>query len=463
MWDRLFEPNSLTVRQNIVHCFGEYLSNTILKSIDIVVQEISQAQKCNAAHLKRSSSIPVSPRAILSASHGILLPTLTKHLPPHDALLQSFSVLSASLGVLFLTQDILLSARGILIASLGILLVSLGILMISRGILLPSHGILLPTRGILLPSRGILMATLSILLPYSTQQNRISGTLSPTFQKLIRKRKVYSPSYSPLSSNGAFQERFSLPIHSNYGISKKIRRVFRGYIFNLNLFSMTDVQVNKLRMYRKVKGVFSVNEKILTTFLAIAKSFALFDGWLTKIEKIDSEGVLSGSGTTISKLELKENLAQETVELASAAYVYAKDNRNTELMALLDLSYSEIRYTDDHEAYSLATAVHNELSEMDPVKLDEYMITAEDLEVLKTTTADYHRALQSTSGQDSVARNRQLALLFTQNSEHLNEHLDKLMRRVRRKEPVFFDTYTNARVIHDLGAGPKKKGPKELE
>lgn len=226
---------------------------------------------------------------------------------------------------------------------------------------------------------------------------------------------------------------------------------------------MTDVQVNKLRMYRKVKGVFSVNEKILTAFLAIAKSFALFDGWLTKIEKIDSEGVLSGSGATISKLELKENLAQETVELASAAYVYAKDNRNTELMALLDLSYSEIRYTDDHEAYSLATAVHNELSEMDPVKLDEYMITAEDLEVLKTTTADYHRALQSTSGQDSVARNRQLALLFTQNSEHLNEHLDKLMRRVRRKEPVFFDTYTNARVIHDLGAGPKKKGPKELE
>jgi hypothetical protein len=60
-----------------------------------------------------------------------------------------------------------------------------------------------------------------------------------------------------------------------------------------------------------------------------------------------------------------------------------------------------------------------------------------------------------------VARTRQLAGLFKKANEHLSEHLDKLVTRIKRKEPVFYDTYQNARVIIDLGKGPTEEAPKE--
>ena len=89
-------------------------------------------------------------------------------------------------------------------------------------------------------------------------------------------------------------------------------------------------------------------------------------------------------------------------------------------------------------------------------KLDDYMVTAADLKVLKQAIDAYRTNLESTQRQDSVARTRQLAGLFKQASDHLSDHLDKLVNRIARKEPVFFDTYTNARVILDLGGGRKK-------
>ena len=103
----------------------------------------------------------------------------------------------------------------------------------------------------------------------------------------------------------------------------------------------------------------------------------------------------------------------------------------------------------------MAQAVYNELKGL-VAELEDYMVTAADLKVLKQAIDAYHANLESTQGQDSVARTRQLAGLFKQVSDHLKDHLDKLMNRIARKEPVFFDTYTNARVILDLGGGRKK-------
>ena len=154
-------------------------------------------------------------------------------------------------------------------------------------------------------------------------------------------------------------------------------------------------------------------------------------------------------------------MARGMAELASAPYAYAKDVKDTELMAVLDISYGVIRYADYQAAHSMAMAVYNELSGL-LAELEDYLLTAEDLDTLKQAIGNYHASLKNTQGQDSVARTRQLAGLFNQANEQLREHLDKLMNRIQRKEPVFFDTYTNARVILDLGAGRKKATPPEV-
>ncbi len=226
---------------------------------------------------------------------------------------------------------------------------------------------------------------------------------------------------------------------------------------------MNDKQSNKLRMFRKVKGVFTDNKEISTKYPPIKSSFGSFDGLITKIEKTDAAGATSTTGTFESKIELKENMANETVELASAASVYARDKGDTELLAVLDVNFSEIRYGDDQGAYSLASAVYKELQELDPADLEAYLITADDLVNFKAALDLFHVNLESTIGQDSVARNRHLAGLFKEATDHLNEHLDKLVRRIRRKEQVFFDTYNSARVIYDLGGRSKPDHGKDKD
>lgn len=238
---------------------------------------------------------------------------------------------------------------------------------------------------------------------------------------------------------------------------------FSGTIFFIQTnIIMNDNQINRLRMYRKVKGVFADNKEIAAQYPPIGKSYGVFDDLLTQIEEIGAAGARTTSGTFESKLELKDAIAREAVELASAAFAYAKDQGDTELAAVLDVSYSDIRYGDDQATYNLAMAVYNELKGL-VAELEDYMVTAEDLSVLKDAIDTYQTNLESTQGQNSVARTRQLAGLFKKASDHLSDHLDKLVSRIARKEPVFFDTYTNARVILDLGGRRKVETPEVFE
>ena len=224
---------------------------------------------------------------------------------------------------------------------------------------------------------------------------------------------------------------------------------------------MNDKQMNWHRMFQKVNGVFSDNATTVAKYSPIEKSYKTFHSRSVQIAEIAAAGSRNSKGVFESKLELKDDMANEAAELAAGAYAYAKDAKDTELMAVLDVTYSEIRYADDQAALSMATAVYNELNGL-VAELEDYLITAKDLATLSRAIEAYKANRENTSRQDSVARTRQLAGLFNQANDHLREHLDKLMDRIRRKEPVFFDTYTNARVILDLGAGRKKETPSEL-
>jgi len=213
-------------------------------------------------------------------------------------------------------------------------------------------------------------------------------------------------------------------------------------------------------MYRKTNGVASANPSILETYMPVGRSFGTFKGLVTKIETVAAADSKSTKGTFEDKDDKKEEMATIAVELASAGLAYAKDQGNTELLAVLAISYSDIRYGDEQTAYNLALTVHNELKALGGA-LQDYMVSEEDLAGLKASIDAYHMLLQNTGEQDSVARTKQLAGLFQQANEHLRDHLDKLVTRIKRKEPVFFDTYTNARVIQDLGGSRKPEVSEE--
>lgn len=218
--------------------------------------------------------------------------------------------------------------------------------------------------------------------------------------------------------------------------------------------------MNRLRMYRKVKGVFSENGAITVNYAPIGASFTTFSELLVGIEQVSAADSKSTKGTYEEKQDRKDIMANQAAELAAAASAYAKDKGDTALLAVLSISYSEIRCGDEQTAYNLAMTVYNELSELGAA-LENYLITAEDLAGLKEAIDAYHTLLEDSGGQESVARTRQLAGLFKQTSDHLNEPLDKLVMRIRRKEPVFYDTYQNARAIINLVKGRKEEATLE--
>ena len=210
-------------------------------------------------------------------------------------------------------------------------------------------------------------------------------------------------------------------------------------------------------MCHKVKGSFANNKRITDKYPIIGESVDKTNNLIGQIEATDKEGASSTLGTYRSKIELKESMAMEASELASAAFAYAKAKKDTELQAVLEISYSDIRYVDDQEAYTTASALHSELSALDPAEIEKYLISAKDLRNFNSQVELFHSIRENTNHQFSVARNRKLTGLFKQITDHLKDDLDNLMNRIKRKEPEFYDIYTNARVIHDLGKSPKKK------
>jgi hypothetical protein len=230
--------------------------------------------------------------------------------------------------------------------------------------------------------------------------------------------------------------------------------------YNQIIFTMNDSQMNWLRMFRKVKGVSIENSAITDKYPPIVASFNTFGALVDEIELVSAADSRSTKGTYEQKLEKKEAMALEAAELAAGGLALAKDKGDTELLAVLDISYSEMRYGDEQTAVGMATTIHDELSELG-AELENYLVSAEDIAALKEAIDAYKAMLEDSGGQESVARTRQLAGLFKKANDHLNDHLDKLVMRIRRKEPVFYDTYQNARVIIDLGKGRKEEAPIE--
>jgi len=173
---------------------------------------------------------------------------------------------------------------------------------------------------------------------------------------------------------------------------------------------------------------------------------------LAEINTYSVEQTVDTSGVTDQKSIRKEELAEIASEMAAAGYSYAYGQDDAELMAVFDYSYSEIRYATDKNAVNIASMILQE-TEKRIDELQEEMVAAEDLQELKERLKQFQVLTVKQEGMMSsgVAGTKRMAVLFREMDELLSKRLDKLMYKIKRKEPVLFDTYSNAREIRDLG------------
>lgn len=212
---------------------------------------------------------------------------------------------------------------------------------------------------------------------------------------------------------------------------------------------MHDVQRSKFNMIQGVSGVFTDNKTTVTTYPMLQTTAANLDLKINAIHKADVILTLDPTANTAEKRSKKEQLAVIASELAAAGAAYAADKNDIVLENTLKISYSDIHYGSDVEASAQADVIWDALNGIDPTALTEYFIEAADMEELKTAIQDFDAisAHRSSSKSERVATTLKLKQLFRE-ADVLLEKTDRIMKRIQRKEPGFFNTYTNARQIN---------------
>jgi hypothetical protein len=214
---------------------------------------------------------------------------------------------------------------------------------------------------------------------------------------------------------------------------------------------MDKRQSNKFNSYQSVKGVLDDNRDIYEPIAFIRRSIEEFLGILDELDEVATRTQMDTTGETAAKKLAKEKLARLASSLAASGSVYAFESSNIELEATLKYTYTDINYALDNYALQKAMAIETELL-IHKDHLEDYMISAENLEDLHSHIEVYEDALETRGGvkSQSVADFQRLAVLFKKADNILAKKLDRFVLRLKSKYPTFYDAYRNARTIIDL-------------
>ena len=145
-------------------------------------------------------------------------------------------------------------------------------------------------------------------------------------------------------------------------------------------------------------------------------------------------------------------MIQITLEIAAAVYVYASIIGDNELRDKISYSPSYLRGSRDNILKDISQVIHDEADKV-IVNIADYGKTPADLAQLQKEIDGYAAILakpRTAIGTRATATTR-LVELFQQGDDFLKSQLDKLMVSYQNSEPVFYQTYQNARNIVDLG------------
>jgi len=214
---------------------------------------------------------------------------------------------------------------------------------------------------------------------------------------------------------------------------------------------MNKRQNNKLKSYNDITAVLSANQSVYEVYPVIKMAVENLFSIITQIKTLATQSAIDNTGITEQKTVIKEKLSSLAVELAASASAYAVDLNDKEMEAALDFSYSDIRYARDNDTISITSAIYNELAEHNG-KLTDYLVTDDDKSALKRLIDDFEEVSKNKGLQhsQSVSDTKKLCLLFKEADGVLTQKLDRLLMRLRRKAPSFYNAYLTARNIIDL-------------
>lgn len=216
---------------------------------------------------------------------------------------------------------------------------------------------------------------------------------------------------------------------------------------------MNDQQENRLSMFLSTQKVMQENQAKWATVAALVQATTDFDANLIALKSATATQVKDLRGHTIDKRKAEDQMIKQTLKVSGAVMAWAEFENNQGIAEEMNIVQSALRGYRDAVVAERCTGVHDTaLAHL--VDLADYGLTAADTTELKEAITAYETILSLPRVLVNIRKSvtSEIGFLIRDTMRLLTRRMDRLMRLYELSDPTFHRTYTNARIIIDLGA-----------
>lgn len=219
---------------------------------------------------------------------------------------------------------------------------------------------------------------------------------------------------------------------------------------------MKKTLVSKLNMYQAVQQVLKANNGLTKGFGRLNTEVLNFEQTIARINELNSNLSTGTAGITNGNTQLEQTMVEAICKLARVALVWAKDQKNSSLINLFDVTKSDFMRVADTECYAKANALLTQIEANSSVLATEVNIKATTITAARQLVNQYQASLGTT--QSAVKANKGMNAetkdLFTKADASLAIITDLVVNAL--DEPTFANALMATKVIND--AAVRKTG-----
>ena len=215
---------------------------------------------------------------------------------------------------------------------------------------------------------------------------------------------------------------------------------------------MTDQQENRMSMFLSTQKVMQENQAKWAAIPALVQVNADYDAGLNALKAALNTQVKDLRGHTQDKRKAEDTMIALTLKVSGGVMAWAEGGNNLGPAGQMNAGVSQLRHYRDAVVAERCRTVHDQALANLPA-LADYGLTAADTTALLTAIVDYETLLSLPRMMVTIRKSAtsEIGFLIRDTMRLLTRRMDRLMRLFELSDPTFHRTYTNARIIIDLG------------
>lgn len=208
---------------------------------------------------------------------------------------------------------------------------------------------------------------------------------------------------------------------------------------------------NKLGMYLRVYDLLESNSDITSSIPALANTINEFKSSIDEIRAASEEASTASAGKTKAKSQSKKELIDALIPVGAGLNVFAKVQKDDNLMAIAKFKKTNFRNLRDTEIANRAETLYQKAIEK-AAEIQNYGVTQEQIDTLAAKIQAYKDSFSDKEAAELERKeaHKSLQELFAEADSTLKEFIDVMIETKKEVAPEFYGQYQEARKIKDL-------------